>query len=581
MKVDLQKLLDLLAEGKDLKEALAEVNAAELSTIESEAIEAGRAIQSAADKTPGDLDKVRAIVSVAKVVREVSTARATEAAELNSKLDAEFADLFPKAEEEETPAEEAPAEEAPAEEAPVVEAVVPETPAEIAEPIAAAAPEVKKAPRVNLAEIRNRVPAPKPPVNAPASYLFASADVPGIAAGAAIDMNGLAAGMERRLRAMGSDTGPRISNAQATYAQVASLHRPMGDFVVNDDPSDMAVLAAAADEKRLKGGSLTAANTWCAPSEIFYDFCTPQSTLEGLISTPSVRARRGGVKWTVGPDFCEVYENATTGFWRLTEAQVDAQTVKPCFEIPCPEFEECRLDALGMCITGGLLMRSGYPEVIQDWVNRSTIAFAHWRNAQKIAEIVSGSTDIGTIAACGAGIGGGATGSLLSALELQIQGWRERNRLSMKATVEVKLPFWVLSVLRADLAQRTGVENMLSVTDQQLISHFALRGASVEFLYDWQALTSSCATGAQVTEWPSTVQVIMYTAGTWVEVTQPIISIDARFDASLTETNRYGIRFTEEGVCWIKRCKDSYVFNVDLCPTGATTAPEAACLCGS
>lgn len=572
MKIDLQKLLDILAEGGDFGAAITdEVTAADLAAIESEAIEAGKAIANAADRTPADADKIDAIVKVAQKVREVTASRSAAAAELDKNLAAKMALLDP------TPA--APA----VEETPVVEAEAPaaevETPVvELeAEPVAASA----KGVRVNVAEIRNRIPAPKPQAEgAPTSYLYAAADVPGLPAGSPIDFKALSAALERRLGAMGSLTGPAISGAQAQYAQVASLHRPDGDYMVDGSVADLAVLDEVADEKRLKGGSLTAAGGWCAPSEIYYDLCDQGNSLDGILSLPGARSRRGGVQWTTGPTFCDVYAAmGASGFFTQTEAQVEAATTKPCFEIPCPTFEEQRLDAMGLCLTGGLLTRSGYPEIIADWVRKSVIAFAHYRNAYVIDKVRTGSTNTGVVAACGAGLGGGAVGSVLSAIENQVQAYRERHRLNLTATLELLAPFWIKSVIRADVAQRNGML-AVDVSDAQINSWFALRGVSVQYLYELQPLNGATCS-ANATDWPGFVEFIMYRAGTWVEITQPIISIDARFDASYTNTNRYGVRFTEDGIAVIKRCVDSRRFQVDLCATGATTAGEAACACAS
>lgn len=574
MKIDLQKLLDALSEGTDLDALITdEVSGEILSAIESEAIEAGKAIAGAADRTPADADKIDAIVKVAQKVREVQAVRATAAAELDAKLAEGLALLEPKAETEEAK-EEAPVEEAPA--APEVEAAA-ETVVE-SEPVAVAAS--AKPVRVDVAAIRARTPAPKPIQTGVMSHLVAAADVPGVAAGASIDMLGLATSLGRKLKSLGPDSGRAMRGAQPTYSMVASLVRPDTEFMAEDTAADYATIERVSDERRLKGGSLTAAGTWCAPSEILYDLCDDGASLDGLISLPGIRARRGGVQWTTGADFCEVYDSASTGFWTMTEAQVDAAEEKPCFEIPCIEFDECRLEPLGFCLQGGLLMQAGYPELIADWVRKTSVAFAHYRNAYIISKVLAGSDDTGLIAGCGAGTGGGATGSVLGAVENQVLSFRERHRMPMNASLELKAPFWIKAVLRSDLAQRTGVD-LINVSDAQIDAWFALRGVSVQYLYDWQPLNTPCASGASATDWPGFVEFILYRAGTWVEVTQPIINIDARYDASLTNTNRYGIRFTEEGLCIIKKCNDSKRFQVDLCPTGVTTAPAAACACAS
>src|SRR5690242_4939031 len=69
VKIDLQKLLDALSEGTDLDTIITdEVGGQDLADIENEAIEAGKAIMNAAEKTAADADRIDAIVAVAQKV---------------------------------------------------------------------------------------------------------------------------------------------------------------------------------------------------------------------------------------------------------------------------------------------------------------------------------------------------------------------------------------------------------------------------------------------------------------------------------------------------------------------------------
>lgn len=78
----------------------------------------------------------------------------------------------------------------------------------------------------------------------------------------------------------------------------------------------------ATDQSRLTGGSLTAAGGWCAPSETIYDLCQLESR-DGLISLPEVRVNRGGIRFTTGPDWADIF--TSTGFC-FTEAEDIAGT---------------------------------------------------------------------------------------------------------------------------------------------------------------------------------------------------------------------------------------------------------------
>ena len=136
-----------------------------------------------------------------------------------------------------------------------------------------------------------------------------------------------------------------IEGAQMQRYGVASLGLSFPDHLIADNKDDMAVVASAAKETSLDGGSLVAAGGWCAPSETLYDFCQDEST-DGLLDLPEIAVTRGGVRHTSGPDFSAIYN---AGFTQ-TEAQAIAGTTKTCYEVACPNFDEVRLDAIGICI---------------------------------------------------------------------------------------------------------------------------------------------------------------------------------------------------------------------------------------
>src|SRR6201999_3179532 len=94
-----------------------------------------------------------------------------------------------------------------------------------------------------------------------------------------------------------------------------------------------ALLDKAADESLLPGGSLLASGGWCSPSETLYDFATPLYSLDGILSIPGINVSRGGIKFTVGPDFSDLFSGA--GFIH-TEANDIAGDSKACFTVPCP-----------------------------------------------------------------------------------------------------------------------------------------------------------------------------------------------------------------------------------------------------
>lgn len=354
---------------------------------------------------------------------------------------------------------------------------------------------------------------------------------------------------------------------------------------------NLRAMESAVSEKRLTGGSLVAAleaevkqtgnlvaaTGWCAPSETIYDLCE-QESLDGLLAVPEVTADRGGFNIPIGGgiDFSTIFTSiGNAGDTHLTEAEVAIPTEKVCTEIPCPEFEDIRLGVDYVCLTGGLLQRRGYPEVVQRFSRGAMIALAHKINQQVIAGIEAGSVDGGTMEDClGAG-GDDALGSLLSAGEAAREDILYRARMPFATSMEMILPHWVIPQLRAAAARRRGVFEMM-VSDAELLSFFTARRLVPRFVYDWQDAFSDGGVGGMGglvprTALPTEVRFIMYPAGTWLKATADVVNLDTIYDSTLLTTNQYTAIFVEDGWAVMQMCPISRVFTVRLDPCG--------CLC--
>jgi len=140
--------------------------------------------------------------------------------------------------------------------------------------------------------------------------------------------------------------------------------------------------------------------------------------------------------------------------------------------------------------------------------------------------------------------------------------------MARSATLEVLLPFWVRPALRADLANRTGVD-LVNVTDATLDSYFSNRGLRVQWLYNYQSLST---TPGVATDYPDTLEMIMYPAGTFVMLTDDVIRLDAVYDSTGLSTNTYTALFAEEGVALANVCHDPRRLSIDFAVTGLTAA---------
>ena len=412
-----------------------------------------------------------------------------------------------------------------------------------------------------------RTGPPKPPANRRTATITAAADVPGVKANH--EYQSFAEVAEVANRRLGSYPQRPLpsANGQGTRLQhgIARIRRSFDADLVAAEFSDGGVLDFAAKESRLPNGSLVAAGGWCAPSETLYDLAEIEAA-DGLIDLPEINARRGGVRFTPGPDFRAIYDGS--GFAQ-TEAQAIAGTDKTCYRVPCPDFAEVRAEAMGVCITSGILQNHAYPELTARVTRGALVAHAHKVSARTILKMQAGSTAV-TIGGAGAALG--ATASVLSAAELAITDTRYRHRMPVGATVEQVYPIWLRGVMRADLSQRLGVD-LINVTDATLASWFAQRGALVQWVYDWQ--DSAIGAAVPATAWPTTVNFLSYPAGTWVRGVDEVISLDTVYDSAGLVKNDYVGLFTEEAVMVAKTGHDSRIYTVPVPANGATRAGVA------
>lgn len=352
-----------------------------------------------------------------------------------------------------------------------------------------------------------------------------------------------------------------LSGNGRSETTLAYLDRQMpSEYTIGDQADAIRVLDEVTNENRLPGGSLVAAGGWCAPSETIYEFL-PTGAPGDLLSLPEVAVRRGGIKFPKEPDFSTVYD--AIGFHQ-TETQAQSKTEKTCYEIPCSDFEELRLDVQGICITGGILQDKAWPELTRKYVDEALRLHQHKINAWRINKIVEGSTAV-------TGITGtfGTAGAVLSTIELQVADLKARHRIASNTSVEGFAPVWLRSIIRADLAYRDEVLPQ-QVTDADIDAHFRNLGANIQFVGDWQNDVIGGSTAPKA--WPTTVDVVLYPAGTWYSALEPVINLGVTYDATLLKTNQRIQMFTEDGVAVGKRGPESRKITIPVTVNGEVGA---------
>ena len=442
--------------------------------------------------------------------------------------------------------------------------------------------------RISLSSVR-RNPAPAPAEREGgepqlADFMVASGEGLGIAVGTGIDMLGAGTALNRRL---GTFNQSQYSSANKMQRHVREQHgllainRPIPEDlqIQNNDPQHIReVFDRAGDETRLEAGSLVAAGGWCAPSEVIYDLIDGGESRDGLLSIPEIGAPRGGVSFTTGVDFAEIFagfaareigfsfteEQDVAGEYAPGATPTDPNVVgpKPCYRVECPPFEEYRLDVDGLCIQSGLLAARGYPEVLADTIRKALIAHDHYVNGKQIAQMAAGSTAV-TLPATQVG----TAAPVLSAIELQVEHYRYARRLGRGTTLEAIFPYWIRGAIRSDLSRRLGVD-LLSVPDSRIDAWFRERGINPQFVYNWQAVDATAATA--FTAWPTTVSFLLYSAGTWIKGVSDIITLDTIYDSVLLGNNDFTALFSEEGWFVAKRGQDSRLVTTSITADGAT-----------
>lgn len=390
--------------------------------------------------------------------------------------------------------------------------------------------------------------------------LVAAANVPGYSQGHKFaDLTDLGQAVMSRIKKMPTGTTEKFRN---NYS-VAQIGKGGRKFMQGRDYDVTDLLLQAADEHALPGGSLVAAGGWGSPSETLYDLCTTAG-VAGLIDIPEIGVTRGGISYTKGVSLADVLASAT-GWIDQTEAQAEAGTAKTLMTIDDPTFSDVRLDAVGLAIEAGILLRSAYPEVIKNVVSTALIGHQHKVSAKVIAKIIAIINSKLTIAN-----GFGNALDTLHITEMVAMGERQRYKLPENASLEMVLPMWVKALIRADLAQRTGIDQF-AVTDQQIVSFFSARNLRVQFVYNWQELVLTTGTAVA---FPATVEALIYPAGTFVKGTSDVLTLDTVYDSTKLLANKYIELFTEEGVLVANPCNDGKHIDFAIAANGRTAAAD-------
>lgn len=428
--------------------------------------------------------------------------------------------------------------------------------------------------------------APVPILPAAKLSITASVDIPGLSSGGELSsLESLGDAFSRKAKALPVS---RIGSTDNGHT-VATIRNHF-DHTVDDrtSPAQVGELIRHMVRPEAKQ-SLLAAGGWCAPSEIRYDFFNIACE-DGLIDLPTFGVTRGGIQFPVSPSLADALgTNALGGFavpfsnssvpFLWTEAD-DIATItgspnKPCLRVPCPDFEEERLECYGICLTAGNLTDDAYPEATQNTLQLLISAHARAMNARLIALMVAQSS---APIATGEFAGGGTPATakpafqqFLSGIDLGATDYRERYGMCMDDILEVIIPSWVRSVLRADLAWRNGVD-LLSVSNAEINQFFTDRNLRVQWVSDWQVRgAGQFGNATPMTAWPTTADVMIYAAGTFLHGNGMSLDLGVIRDSVLNAENDFTAAWSEECHLIARVGHESRQYRITFSVMGATT----------
>ncbi|MGY5627471.1 major capsid protein [Streptomyces sp. UC1A3] len=443
----------------------------------------------------------------------------------------------------------------------------------------------------SLSQVRERAPQAKAPA-AQSMAITASVDIPGVAAGQSLPtLEALSEAFRSKAKAVPTT---QYGDQGAPRHLVASLRNSF-EHTVDDrtSPSTVEELWYSMTQQRGQADALLAGGGWCAPSEVTYDFFNIADTPVGLIDLPTVGVSRGGIRYPVSPSIGDVFfqnagSNPASGFggfgvqfsnasdpWLWTEAD-DIATVtgsvnKPTLRVPCPTFDEARLEAYGISLTAGNLTDDAYPEATQNFIRLLRAAYAHVINARLISLMVARSTAAIALGAANKP----AFQTLLNGIELAAIDYRAKFAMREDAVLEIVLPRWTLAVIRADLAWRTSVERE-SVSDAQITAWFTDRAVRPQFVSDWQVRGGGQfgRVDTNMTAWPTTVDFMLYAAGTFLHGNGLQLDLGVVRDSMLNAENDHTALWAEEAHLVAKVGHESRLYRTTLAVNGSGSAAQ-------
>jgi hypothetical protein len=406
-----------------------------------------------------------------------------------------------------------------------------------------------------LSDARKFAPSPAAPKKRMA--ITAAVDIPGLARNDELsNLAALGEAFHKRARSM------TTTNDNPQFQLVASIRNEF-EYTVDDrtSPGQMEELFNRLVNEDTKQ-ALVAGGGWCAPSEIRYEFFNIAGGVR-KVDLPTFGVTRGGIRFPTSPSIADAfgggvglapfnatYSNASVP-WIWTEADDQAAATgasprKPTLRVPCPSFNERRLECYGLTITAGNLADDAYPEATTNFLKLVTAAHEHAMNSRTLAQMQALSAAAVTTGSYGT-TGQPAYNAITGGVALAAVDYRAKYGMDEDAILEVILPVWIVDVIMADLAHRRDAE-FAAVSEAQIQSWLNARGVRAQFVDDYQVRGASQFgnPGSNMTAWPTQVTFMLYAAGTFMYGNGLQLDLGVVRDSVLNAANDHTAAWSEE-----------------------------------
>lgn len=454
------------------------------------------------------------------------------------------------------------------------------------------APEGEKVPATVASSkpVVSRVAARRPDTHTPRrsnvrqAALVASANVPGVVAGAKLDSR------ERIHAAFDAAAQLAASSQTKIKLPVATLRADIPqELMLGRDP----VLNEDRIAKRVGPQALLASGGICAPVPYRYDLPTVGDNARPVRDALArFGAERGGVRTLVPPTIADV--EGAIGQWTVDTDEAPGEATKPYLTIACDDSETTtKVYAITRSFKVGNFRDRWFPEQIRAYLDLANTFQARFAESKLLATIASGSKNVthGQVL--------GSAQDIFTSLDQLFMSIRFRHRLPRSQSFRVIGFEWVRDNIIADLIRKGPgdgtLEERLVMAETAVDAFFRARNVNITWSPDYEfGRTIGQAggppagvqngSGTPAIGYPSVARFYVHLEGSWLFLDGGQLDLGVIRDSSLVGTNDM-LLFAEtfENAHYHGVPGESYTYDIDICANGATVAADdiAVCVSGS